>query len=147
MSDILPSNNNSISYFAPSGYEKIEAYIQDETIWLTQLRMVDFFGVGKSTISEHLATIYGSGELEKVATVRKLRTIQIESEREVTRYLEYCNLDAIISVGYLVNSTKATQFRIWATNVLKEFIVKFICFGSLNKFTKHFFLYNMTTSI
>jgi hypothetical protein len=74
-----------------------------------------------------------------LATVRKFRTVQIEGEREVTRNLEYYNLDAIISVGYRVNSTKATQFRIWATNVLKEFILKVIFFGSLNKFTKHFF--------
>lgn len=124
MSAILPSNNNFILYSAPSGNVKIEAYMQDETIWLTQQRMAEVFGVGKSTISEHLGNIYESGELEKEATVRKFRTVQIEGGREVTRNLEYYNLDAIISVGYRVNSTKATQFRIWATNVLKEFIVK-----------------------
>jgi hypothetical protein len=124
MSDLIPSNNNFILYTAPSGNVKIEAYIQDETIWLTQQKMADVFGVAKSTISEHLSNIYESGELEKQATVRKFRTVQIEGEREVARNLEYYNLDAIISVGYRVNSTKATQFRIWATNVLKEFIVK-----------------------
>lgn len=124
MSDLIPSNNNFILYTAPSGNIKIEAYIQDETIWLTQQKMADVFGVAKSTISEHLSNIYESGELEKQATVRKFRTVQIEGEREVARNLEYYNLDAIISVGYRVNSTKATQFRIWATNVLKEFIVK-----------------------
>jgi len=124
MSDLIPSNNNFILYTAPSGNVKIEAYIQDETIWLTQQKMADVFGVAKSTISEHLSNIYDSGELEKEATVRKFRTVQIEGEREVARNLEYYNLDAIISVGYRVNSAKATQFRIWATNVLKEFIVK-----------------------
>lgn len=124
MSDLIPSNNNFILYTAPSGSVKIEAYIQDETIWLTQQKMADVFGVAKSTISEHLSNIYESGELEKQATVRKFRTVQIEGEREVARNLDYYNLDAIISLGYRVNSTKATQFRIWATNVLKEFIVK-----------------------
>ena len=124
MSDLIPNNNNFILYTAPNGNVKIEAYIQDETIWLTQQKMADVFGVAKSTISEHLSNIYDSGELEKQATVRKFRTVQIEGEREVARNLEYYNLDAIISVGYRVNSTKATQFRIWATNVLKEFIVK-----------------------
>lgn len=124
MSDLIPNNDNFILYTAPSGNVKIETYIQDETIWLTQQRMADVFGVAKSTISEHLTNIYNSGELEKEATVRKFRTVQIEGEREVARNLEYYNLDSIISVGYRVNSTKATQFRIWATNVLKEFIVK-----------------------
>lgn len=124
MSDLIPNNNNFILYTAPNGNVKIEAYIQDETIWLTQQKMADVFGVAKSTISEHLSNIYESGELEKQATVRKFRTVQIEGEREVARNLEHYNLDAIISVGYRVNSTKATQFRIWATKVLKEFIVK-----------------------
>lgn len=124
MSDLIPSNNNFILYTAPNGNVKIEAYIQEETIWLTQQKMADVFGVAKSTISEHLSNIYESGELEKQATVRKFRTVQTEGEREVARNLEYYNLDAIISVGYRVNSTKATQFRIWATKVLKEFIVK-----------------------
>lgn len=124
MSDLIPNNNNFILYTAPNGDVKIEAYIQDETIWLTQQKMADVFGVAKSTISEHLSNIYESGELEKQATVRKFRTVQMEGEREVARNLEYYNLDAIISVGYRVNSTKATQFRIWATKVLKEFIVK-----------------------
>lgn len=86
--------------------------------------MGELFGVVKSTISEHLANIYSSGELEKEATVRKIRTVQNESGREVNRKLEFYNLDAIISVGYRVNSHQATQFRIWATKTLKEFILK-----------------------
>jgi hypothetical protein len=86
--------------------------------------MGELFGVVKSTISEHLSNIYNSGELEKDATVRKIRTVQNEAEREVSRNLEFYNLDAIISVGYRVNSHQATQFRIWATKTLKEFIIK-----------------------
>lgn len=82
------------------------------------------FGVSKSTVSHHLSNIYSDGELDKLATVRKFRTVQKEGSRAVQRELEYYNLDAIISVGYRVNSTKATQFRIWATNTLKEFIIK-----------------------
>jgi hypothetical protein len=82
------------------------------------------FGVSKKTISEHLGNIYKSNELQREATVRKIRTVQNEGEREVTRNLEFYNLDAIISVGYRVNSHQATQFRIWATKTLKEFIIK-----------------------
>ena len=124
MSEILPNNNDFILYTALNGSIKVEAYIQDETIWLTQQNIADVFGVTKSTISEHLTKIFVSGELEKEATVRKFRSVQKEGEREVTRNLEYYNLDVIISVGYRVNSNKATQFRIWATNTLKEYIIK-----------------------
>lgn len=123
---IKPSDELSdfILYTAPGGEVKIEIYVQNETVWLTQQKIAELFGVSKSTISEHLRNIFESGELEKEATVRKFRTVQTEGEREVARNLEYYNLDAIISVGYRVNSTKATQFRIWATRVLKEYIIK-----------------------
>ncbi len=124
MSELIPNNNHFILYTVPNGSIKIEAYIQDETIWLTQQKIADVFGVTKSTISEHLTNIFESGELEKEATVRKFRTVQKEGEREVTRNLEYYNLDVIISVGYRENSNKATQFRIWATTTLKEYIIK-----------------------
>src|SRR5690606_23924110 len=113
-----------ILYTAPSGEVRIEIYVQNETVWLTQQKIADLFGVSKSTISEHLSNVFESGELEREATVRKFRTVQIEGEREVARNLDYYNLDAIISVGYRVNSTKATQFRIWATKTLKEYIIK-----------------------
>ncbi|MEA4867891.1 hypothetical protein SDC9_58562 [bioreactor metagenome] len=123
---IKPTNELSefILYTAPSGEVKVEIYVQNETVWLTQQKIADLFGVSKSTISEHLSNVYESGELEKEATVRKFRTVQTEGEREVARNLEYYNLDAIISVGYRVNSAKATQFRIWATKTLKEYIIK-----------------------
>lgn len=103
---------------------KVNVYVEGETVWLTQKAMAELFGVVKSTISEHLSNIFDSGELIKESTVRNFRTVQIEGERNVKRELEYYNLDAIISVGYRVNSSKATQFRIWATQILKEFIIK-----------------------
>jgi hypothetical protein len=113
-----------ILYTAPNGDIRIEIYVQNETVWLTQQKIADLFGVSKSTISEHLNNIYDSAELDKEATVRNFRTVQKEGDRDVTRNLEYHNLDAIISVGYRVNSSKATQFRIWATKTLKEYIIK-----------------------
>src|SRR3972149_12326314 len=102
----------------------VDVRFEDETVWLTQKSMGELFGVVKSTISEHLSNIYETNELIKEATVRNFRTVQTEGEREVTRTTECYNLDAIISVGYRVNSSKATQFRIWATQKLKEFIIK-----------------------
>ncbi len=124
MSELIPNSNDFIIYTASNGSITIETYIQDETIWLTQQKIADVFGVTKSTISEHLTNIFESGELEKEATVWKFRTVQKEGEREVNRNLEYYNLDVIISGGYRVNSSKATQFRIWATNTLKDYIIK-----------------------
>ncbi len=117
-------NSEIILYSTPQGEIKIEVFLQDETVWLTQRAMGELFGVSKKTISEHLGNIYKSNELQREATVRKIRTVQNEGEREVARNLEFYNLDAIISVGYRVNSHQATQFRIWATKTLKEFIIK-----------------------
>ena len=116
--------SNFILYTAPSGEIRIEVYLEGDTLWLTQKTMGELFGVVKSTISEHLTNIFETNELYKIATVRNLRTVQNEGNRQVTREIEYYNLDAIISVGYRVNSSKATQFRIWATNTLKEYIIK-----------------------
>lgn len=118
------NSSEIILYTTPKGDVKLEVIIQDETVWLTHKAMGELFGVAKSTISEHLTNIYQSGELEKEATVRKIRTVQVEAGREVARNLDFYNLDAIISVGYRVNSQQATQFRIWATKTLKEFIIK-----------------------
>lgn len=111
-------------YKAPDGEVKIEVALEDETVWLTQKAMAELFGVVKSTISEHLSNIYETGELDREATVRNFRTVQQEGERSVTRNLEYYNLDAIISVGYRVNSIQATHFRKWATKTLREFLIK-----------------------
>lgn len=118
------SNSEIILYSTPQGEIKIEVFLQDETVWLTQRTMGELFGVTKKTISEHLGNIYKSNELQREATVRKIRTVQNEGERMVNRTLDFYNLDAIISVGYRVNSHQATQFRIWATKTLKEFIIK-----------------------
>ena len=111
-------------YTAPNGDIKVEVLLSDETIWLTQKRMAELFGVGVPAISKHLENIYESGELQREATISILETVQQEGSREVKRKLEYYNLDAVISVGYRVNSTQATQFRIWATQLIKEYIIK-----------------------
>ena len=116
--------SNFVLYTTPNGEVHLDILLQDENLWLTQKGIAELFGVAKSTVSEHLTNIYNDGELDRLATVRKFRTVQKEGNRAVRRELEYYNLDAIISVGYRVNSTKATQFRIWATNTLKEFIIK-----------------------
>jgi len=113
-----------ILYTAPSGEIRVDVLLQNESVWLSQKAMAELFGVVKSTISEHLTNIFRTNELDKNATVGNFRTVQLEGTREVSRELEYYNLDAIISVGYRVNSTKATQFRIWATQTLKEYIKK-----------------------
>lgn len=111
-------------YTAPNGAIKVEVLLSNETIWLTQKRMAELFGVGVAAISKHLDNIYASGELQREATLSVLETVQQEGARQVTRKLEYYNLDAVISVGYRVNSAQATQFRIWATALIKEYIIK-----------------------
>lgn len=111
-------------YTAPNGAIKVEVLLSNETIWLTQKRMAELFGVGVAAISKHLDNIYESGELQREATLSVLETVQQEGARQVTRKLEYYNLDAVISVGYRVNSAQATQFRIWATALIKEYIIK-----------------------
>ena len=123
---IVPNNSFTefLLYTTPNGKVKVEIFLRDENIWLTQNKIADLFGVAKSTISEHLSNIFESKELRKEATVRNFRTVQIEGNREIARNLEFYNLDAILSVGYRVNSAQATQFRIWATERLKEYIIK-----------------------
>lgn len=111
-------------YTAPNGDVKVEVLLNNETIWLTQKRMAELFGVGVPAISKHLENIYESNELQRGATISILETVQKEGPREVKRKLEYYNLDAVISVGYRVNSAQATQFRIWATALIKEYIIK-----------------------
>ena len=98
--------------------------VENETIWLTQKAIAELFGVNVPAISKHLNNIYDDLELERGATISKMETVQKEGNREVQRTIEFYNLDAIISVGYRVNSRKATNFRIWATKVLKEYMQK-----------------------
>jgi len=116
--------SNIIFYTTPSGQVSIQVQYEDGSFWLTQKRMAELFGVDVRTINEHLQNIYHSGELRKEATIRKIRIVQQEGKREVSRELDFYNLDAIIAVGYRVNSYEASQFRIWATDTLKEFIIK-----------------------
>ena len=102
----------------------VNAVIKDETIWLTQKAMAELFDVNVPAISKHLQNIFDEGELEKNSTVSKMEIVQQEGARSVKRSMEFYNLDAIISVGYRVNSHRATKFRIWATSVLKEYMQK-----------------------
>jgi len=98
--------------------------VADENVWLTQKLIAKLFNVVKSNISEHLKSIFENGELSKEATVRNFRTVQKEGNREVARDLEYYNLEVIISLGYRINSERATNFRRWATQVLKDFAIR-----------------------
>lgn len=113
-----------ILYTASDGKVTADVLFAEDNFWLTQRTMAELFGVNTSAISKHLRNIYASGELIEAATLSKMETVQTEGERQVTREIEVYNLDAVIAVGYRVNSMKATHFRIWATNTLREFIVK-----------------------
>lgn len=104
--------------------EHIEVRIHEDTVWLTLNQMAQLFNRDKSVISRHLRNVFREGELNQEATVAKNTTVQIESGRKVQRVIDYYNLDAIISVGYRVNSKQGTQFRIWATNVLRDYLLK-----------------------
>ncbi len=120
----MSPNQSFLLYTAPDGAVKVEVYFKDETVWLTQKALAELFGVQIPAIAKHLKNIFESGELSREATVSKMEIVRLEGQREVTRCIEYYNLDAIIAVGYRVNSYQAPQFRIWATKTLREFIVK-----------------------
>jgi hypothetical protein len=124
MSNEIQQSNEIILYTSPKGDVKIEVIFNDETFWLTQKKISELFGVESNTITYHLKEIFKSGELQEKATTRKIRVVQKEGTREVSRDLDFYNLDAIIAVGYRVNSFQATQFRKWATKTLREFIIK-----------------------
>lgn len=121
---IRNSTAEFLTFELQSQQDSIEVRYEDETIWLTQKMMSMLFDVSIKTINEHLQNIYASGELEKEATVRKFRIVQIEGTRKVARDVDHYNLDAVISVGYRVNSIKATEFRRWSTQVLKHFAIR-----------------------
>lgn len=117
--------NNSIIIYQPHADQPaIDVRLEGETVWLSQRQMAELFDVDVRTISEHLSNVFSSGELEKEATIRKFRIVRHEGTRNVTRSVEHYNLDAIISVGYRVKSATATQFRIWATKRLREYLVQ-----------------------
>lgn len=109
---------------AEDGSPAVKVRVEDETIWLTQVVLAELFQTSKQNISQHISKIFEEGELEADRTVKKFFTVQNEGGREVSREIEYYNLDIIIAVGYRVNSKRATQFRIWATQILNEYIKK-----------------------
>jgi len=113
-----------VLYKSKDGSIKMDVQLERETLWLSLNQLAELFDRDKSVVSRHLRNIYKEGELSKRATVAKNATVQNEAGREVLRNIEYYNLDAIISVGYRVNSKRGTEFRIWATNVLKQHIVQ-----------------------
>ena len=121
---IRNSTAEFLIFTAEGGEETIEVRYEDETIWASQRMMAMLFGVDVRTISEHLKNIFEVRELSREATIRNFRIVQSEGTRNVTRTIDHYNLDAIISVGYRVNSKRATQFRQWATQVLREFAIK-----------------------
>ena len=113
-----------ILYTMPDDEGKVQVVIKDETLWCTQKAMAQLFGVGVPAVSKHLANIYAEGELQAEATISKMETVQIEGTRNIKRQVDFYHLDAIIAVGYRVNSVKATKFRQWATKILSEYIKK-----------------------
>jgi len=103
---------------------RLEVSFKDESVWLSQLQMVDLFKSSKGNVSDHIKNIFLEKELSKESTVRKFRTVQEEGKRRVTRSIEYYSLDVVISVGYRVKSKRGTQFRIWANRILKEYLLQ-----------------------
>jgi hypothetical protein len=114
MSDVIIYENGTVA---------LSATVENETVWLSQKQMGELFGKSVKTINEHVNNVFKEGELEKDPTIRKFRIVQTEGEREVEREIDFYNLDVIISVGYRVKSKQGTQFRIWANEVLKEYLI------------------------
>jgi hypothetical protein len=117
-------NSDILIYQNSDGNIKIDVRLEEETVWLTQDQMAALFGKGRSTVAEHIVNVFEESELEQIRTCRKFRQVRMEGSREVEREIDHYNLDVIISVGYRVKSPQGTQFRIWATQRLKEYIIK-----------------------
>jgi hypothetical protein len=124
MNKNIENKSNFLFYSTNEGTTNIQVILDEETVWATQNSMSDIFDVEENTITYHVSNIYSDGELSKSSTTRKIRVVRLEGNRNVSRELDFYNLDMIISVGYRVNSQKATLFRKWATNVLKEYLIK-----------------------
>ena len=122
------SENNEelpvVLYTSSDGQVRVNALVKDETLWMTQAGMAELFGVTPQSITYHLKNIYNSGELVELSTCKEILQVQNEGDRAISRNRKFYNLDAIIAVGYRVDSHRATHFRIWATSVLKEYIIK-----------------------
>ena len=131
----MSASKNQIVVYQPNETVRLDVRLENETVWLTQLKIAELFGVQKAAISKHVRNIFASGELARDATVSKMETVQTEGGRSVVRTQEFFNLDVIIAVGYRVNSQRATQFRIWAK---KELIVidAYPGVATLNMFAK-----------
>ena len=121
---IRNSTAEFLVFTAQAGEKGIEVRIAEETVWLTQKLIAVLFDVDVRTVNEHLGNIFGSAELDKRATIRDFQIVQKEGSREVSRSVAFYNLDAIIAVGFRVNSVRATQFRQWATGVLRDFAIR-----------------------
>ncbi len=117
-------DSDLILYENPDGSIRIDVRLEDETVWLTQEQMALLFDKGRSTVAEHILNAYGEGELEQLATCRKFRQVRTEGNRVVEREIDHYNLYVIISVGYRLKSPQGTKFRIWATQRLREYIIK-----------------------
>ena len=122
--NIEEKSSEILIYQTEDGRTRIDVRLDNETVWLNQKLMAELFQKDVRTINEHIKNIYFEGELEPESTIRKIRIVQTEGARQVTRTVDFYNLDMIISVGYRVKSHRGTQFRIWATQRLREYIVK-----------------------
>lgn len=118
------TQQNEIIIYQPDETLKLNVRVESDTVWLTQMQIVELFISSKANISEHIKHIFETGELQREATVRKFRTVRKEGNRNVIRTIEFYNLDVIISVGYRVNTKRGVQFRQWANKVLKEYLLR-----------------------
>ena len=119
----MPENNEIVIYTTPEGKETFEVNLKKDTVWLSQRQMAELFEKNTDTIGLHIKNIFSTEELDDKSTTEEYSVVQMEGGREVKRKIKFYNLDLIISVGYRVNSKRGTQFRIWATNVLKEHLI------------------------
>ena len=119
-----PSHSEILIYQTDDGKTRIEVRLENETVWLSQKLMAELFQVSVPTVNEHIRNLYDEGELQPTATIRKFRIVQTEGSRQVSRDVDFYDIDVIISVGYRVKSHRGTQFRIWATQRLREYIIK-----------------------
>ncbi|MDR0829113.1 MAG: virulence RhuM family protein [Prevotellaceae bacterium] len=122
--EIVKNTKNEVILYQPDNSINLDVVVENDTVWLTQAQMVMLFDSSKANVSEHIKNIFDTRELEKNSTVRNFRTVQKEGNREVARNIDYFNLDMIIALGYRVNTKRGTEFRIWATKTLKEYILK-----------------------
>ena len=120
----MENNSQLIIYQTESGETKLEVRLENETVWLTQKLMAELFQTTVPNINMHLKNVFEEGELDASATIKDFLIVRMEGSREVSRSIEYYNLDAIISVGYRIKSSVATRFRQWATRHIREYIVK-----------------------